>query len=192
MSIKNFDRLSDKQLLSLVRIGNEVAFSQLFERHWKKLLNTAYRVTRDKDAAQDIVQEVFADIWTKRNYLDIENLEAYLHQSTRYTVFRYIRKSKMIIKDFDFIESPVKINITEEQLDFQETSSRLEHSISQLPEQRKRVFQLSRYENMSNKQIAKHLDISVRTVESHISKALETLRYQFSDIILLVVLAYFI
>lgn len=166
----------------MIRKGNEVAFSQLFERHWDKLLDTSYRVINDKEMAQDIVQEVFMDIWNKKENLNIENIEAYLHQATRYSVFRHIKKSKMIIEDFDFNESPLEINTTEEQLDFQEISSRLEHTIGQLPEQCQRVFRLSRYENLSNKQIASQLNISVRTVEGHISKALEMLRYQFKDV----------
>ena len=191
MSQKNVDRLSDKKLLYLIGEGNELAFSHLFERYWEELLDTAYRVTNDKDSAKDIVQEVFVEIWNKKENLDIENLAAYLHQSIRYTVFRYIKRNKMIIKGFEFHKSPLEINITEEELDFKEISQRLEHSIDQLPEQRQRVFRLSRYENLSNKQIAIKLDISVRTVESHISKALETLRYQFTDVTWVMLIFFF-
>jgi RNA polymerase sigma-70 factor (family 1) len=172
---------SDDRLFSLIKKGNEIAFAQLFERYWETLLDTAYKVVGDKDGAQDIVQEVFTAIWNKRSSLDITNIPAYLHQSTRHQVFTYIRRNRMVITDFSFLEGPIQINDTEEQVNFNELSSRIEDSISSLPEQRQKVFRLSRFEHLSNKEIAGQLNISVRTVENHISKALETLRLQYSD-----------
>lgn len=180
---QNLNQLSDKKLLVLMADSNELAFSSLFERHWEKLLDTAFKVTGDKEASQDIVQDVFAEVWNKREDLAIDNVEAYLHQSTRYAVFRHIRRARLIVTDLSSVEAPLHINTTEEQVSFDEISNRLEQSIEQLPEQRQRVFKLSRYEHLTNKEIASRLDISVRTVENHISKALETLRYQYTDVL---------
>lgn len=181
MKPERSDKMPDRKLIKQITEGNELAFSALFERYWESLLDTAFRVIEDRDLAQDIVQEVFTELWNKREKLSIESVTPYLHQSTRYAVFRAIRKSKMIFKDLDALETPMKVNNTEEQLDFQELTTLMERSISELPEQRQRVFRLSRFEHLSNREIAQQLNISVKTVDNHIAKALQALRYRYND-----------
>ena len=179
---------SDRQLLDEMAKDNEVAFAMLFDRYWEALLDSSYRVLGDKEGAQDAVQEVFADLWNKRRSLQVEKVSAYLHQSSRYAVFRLIRRSKEIALDFDLSSAPLTSNVTEQQLEFQELSALLEDSVSELPEQCQRVFRLSRFEHLTNKEIAARLDISVRTVDNHIAKALETLRWKMSDSLIFMLL----
>ncbi len=192
MKSRKINNLSDNELIELIQKGDKNAFTKLYEKYWEALIESAYKVLANKDAAQDVVQEVFIDLWNKRKSLFIDKILPYLHQSVRYAVFRYIKKSKIIINDIEFLKSTPSVNTTEEDINFQEVSGMLEESISELPEQCQKVFRLSRYENLSNKEIANRLNISVRTVDNHISKALKTLRYRFVHIIsILLVLLHF-
>ena len=192
MKLKNIKSLSDYELIELIRAGNKNAFTQLYDKYWEELINSAFKILNNKDAAQDVVQEVFIELWDKRKNLFIEKIPPYLHQSVRYSVFRYIRKSKMIVDNFDFLNNSQSVNTTEEDVDFNELSDMLEASIKELPEQCQKVFRLSRYENLSNREIANRLNISVRTVDNHISKALKNLRYKFvHNISIILALLYF-
>lgn len=183
MGAENFGKKrSDDELLHLIKDGNELAFAQLFESYWEELLDTAYRVLQDKDAAKDIVQEVFTNLWRHRQGLSVKNITSYLHQSTRYAVFRFIKKSKTMVTDFDLVSHPIEVNNTEETIRYHELSDQLENLVGELPEQCQKVFRLSRFEHLSNKEIATKLDISVRTVENHMAKALTTLRFKLNTL----------
>ena len=172
---------SDNVLVELIRQGNELAFSQVFDRYWESLLDAAMKVLKDRDAAQDSVQEVFTDFWRKRSTLRIHNLQAYLNQSVKYKVIDQIRKRKMTFSNLDHVDQFIATNNTEESFDYQALHELLDNSVRELPDQCERVFRMSRFQQMSNKEIASHLDLSVRTVENHIAHALKLLRLKLGS-----------
>lgn len=79
------NNLSDEKLLKLIAKSREAAFAELFERYWKILLDKALKILKQREMAEDVVQEVFTDLWKKRTGLKVGNVAAYLHTSVKLT-----------------------------------------------------------------------------------------------------------
>jgi len=154
-------------------------FEALFQVNYRLLCATSYRIVQDKDIAEDIVQDVFFKLWEKREVLIINtSLKAYLFQSTINQSLNYIRKYKNALKRESAYgeDTASHSNFVEQAMALKEIGSRIDTAMNALPEACRTVFVLSRYEQLSYKQIAVKLDISVKTVENHMVKALKHLR----------------
>lgn len=173
---KDFNTLNDDVLLKLIKKGNELAFAQLFERYWESLLDNALKVLNDKELAEDVVQEVLTDFWKKSHSIDVKNIAGYLHQSAKFKAIDQIRKRKVTLENLDYVAAFVGKNSTEELQNQKDLTDLLDTCVNEMPTQCQRVFRMSRYDDLSNKEIAERLDISVRTVENHIAHALKLLR----------------
>ena len=163
-------------------------FEALFQLHYRALCATAFRIVQDKEIAEDIVQDVFYKLWVKRESLHINtSLKAYLIQSTINRSINYTKKyNNTLSRELHFgMETSNDANTTEQALDFKETSGKVEAAIKALPPACRSVFVLSRYENLSYKEIARDLDISVKTVENQMSKALKHLRQRLLTTIII-------
>jgi RNA polymerase sigma-70 factor (ECF subfamily) len=172
---------SDQELTALLREGDGMAFTEIFNRYWKKLLAIAYNHTRDKSDAEELVQEVFVSLWNKRAVLSILVLERYLATAVKFTVFNnYYRKrkrstdmiNKMPYQESYEMEDEIAARFLQEQVDA---------IVSTLPEKCKLVFKYSREAGLRNQEIAKEMGISEKTVEAHLSKALKTLKGNLPD-----------
>lgn len=155
------------------------AFEALFKLHYSSLCLTAIRITGDKAIAEDMVQEVFLQVWKKRETIQIESsLKAYLHKSVIHQSLNYHRQQKALIErqQIHFLDRDEDINPIEQQIFSKDTQTKIDQVINCLPEGCRRVFVLSRFEQMSYKQIASTLNISVKTVENQMVKALKVLR----------------
>jgi len=157
----------------------EHQFEILFKEHFAYLSNVAYGMVKDEDDSYDIVQQVFVKFWDKRFDVDIDdNIKAYLHRATKNTALNFIDKNKrsIYIDDNKLADMPEH---SEERInDFLEgeVEEAIKRAISDLPEKCQVVFNLSRYSEKSNKEIAEELNISLKAVEKHISRALKELR----------------
>lgn len=167
---------TDPELIKCVSKGDMRAFETIYERHWKKLYDVASRVVEDRDVAKDIVQDVFVDLWEKSPNRHIVNLSAYLFQATKYKCFMHLRSGNISQKHIARINSIIASNTTEEEFDYAELQAVLDGGIASLPEKCREVFVLSRFESLPNKEIAGRLEISTKTVENQITKALRVLK----------------
>lgn len=183
---KIFD-LSDRGLLESFRNDDQTAFKEIYKRYWSKLFIYAYNVLHDKDVCEDIIQEVFANLWTRRKSLHIENVSAYLYQAVRFQIFKQFRQRKLIDRHASEIDTFISDHKTEESVEYKELHNRVENLISALPEQRRIIFQLSRNDELSNKEIASQLHISIQTVKNQISNALKSIRKSIKSIITLLI-----
>lgn len=178
----------DEQLLDLLQQDNRAAFDALYFRYWESLYRAAYRVLRDEASAKDIVQEIFFGIWKKRHTQQIRVLSAYLFQAVKFQVANHLRQGKLLdIHEAQFINIR-SANSTEELVGEEELSNLIEKTLSGLPARCRDIFYLSRFEQLSNKEIAERLNLSTRTVEWHISNALKHLRHSMEDSVILLLL----
>ena len=177
--------LTDAQLLELLRNENFLAFEVLYDRYWEKMYYAAYRGLRDQDAAKDLIQDIFLDIWNRRSEQKINNFSSYIFSSVKFQIARYIRKGYLTQSHEDYIASIPTVNTIEEIINYNALDEQVKLSLNQLPDKCKRVFCLSRYENLSNEEIAQKLNLSRRTVEWYISNALKYLRLSINRILFL-------
>lgn len=179
-----YDKMpNDHELLRCIARGDQRAFATLFDRHWKKLYHTALNVVEDCDAAEDIVQDCFISLWEKSSHKHIDNVGGYLFKSVKYSCFMYLRSGAISRKHLDHINQLAFDNSTEEDFYAQELQEVLDSSLATLPEKCREIFYLSRFEFLPNKQIAEQLQISPKTVENQITKALRILRLSVNKMI---------
>ncbi len=156
-------------------------FERVFKTHFKSLLAYAHTILNDPTMSEEIVQEVFYKLWEQREQIDIHSsLKAYLYRSVHNESLNHIKhqKVKAVYRQYTLHHES---DHTEEhdpirKLSGIELENKIRHALNELPEQCRLVFQLSRFESMKYQEIAGHLNISVKTVENQMGKALKRLR----------------
>ncbi len=179
MGTNNYENLSDKELIVLLKMKNESAYTEVYVRHWHSLYLHAYKVLESEEEAKDVIQELFIALWDKSEQLEIKtNLKAYLYVSARHRILNHIRKNKIGHAFIDTIAESMSDgdNSTLEKISERELMAIIDEEINLLPPRMKQVFEMSRKELMSNKEIAAKLGTSEATVKKQISNSLKHLR----------------
>lgn len=169
----------DADLIQLWIKGDEAAFDTLYRRYVVRLLNTAFQKTGSRELSQELVQEVFMELYLHRNQLAIHtSLQGYLFTILKNKIFNYYRHELVQKKYRQFITLRGEQHAPDSgrALEGKELQDRIRTLIQELPLQCRTVFLLSREGQLSNKEIAEQLHISVNTVEQHIRKARRMLR----------------
>ena len=173
------DLHSDLELLSRVREGDESAFEAIYKRYYSLLYIHACKLLKESGEAEDCVQEVFSGLWQKVGQLEISvSLSSYLYTSIRNRVLNRIEHKR--VKDA-YLFSMQRFmkegeSIIDEELRVRELTALIEKEIAALPEKMREVFELSRREELSHKEIAEKLKISDKTVKKQVSNAIKILR----------------
>jgi len=177
------------------KAGDATAFDTIYHMYSKKLYRFAFGLLKDHDLASEMVQEVFVNLWIKRDQVVITlNLENYIFTITYNSIRRYFRRKSIEnkVKSYLLNNSPDFIKGTDESVIFDELLEIANSSIEKLPDKRKTVYKLSRQEGLKIKEIASTLNISPRTVETHLSKALKFLKEELAGISLIAALFYYL
>jgi RNA polymerase sigma-70 factor (family 1) len=172
--------------------GDRKVFEQIFDTYYGPLCRYCMQRIADQEDAEEIVQDIFVKLWTKRQELKIDlSLRAYLYRTALNKIINYgdHKKIKKTHQEHVLSSGYSIANQTDELLK-QEIQMLAAEAINAMPEKRREVYLLSRHEGLKYGEIAERLDVSVKTVEAHLSKALEQLRVYLKDYIPLLALSF--
>lgn len=175
---------TDSELVAAVRSGDDLAFNALFLRWFSRVEQFLQHLVREQTLAEDLAQSVFMKVWQHRDRLEPSlSLKNYLFVLARNAALDFF-KSKRHLMMADIPTPPQHLYSASEQPDFQteyiETNGRIRQIVEGMPDQRREIFQLSRYGQLSHSEIAERMGLSVRTVEKHIQLALQDIRKNLS------------
>ena len=182
----------DAVLLEQIAQGSEAAFNLLFEKYWDKSYVEAYKRLKNSDDAKDIVQEIFAHIWTNRQLLNIKNLPAYLHVAVRNRVIKLMTRQKPVHPFFSLMDNiPEKYSLADSNLLWKEFFSAYEALLQSLPPKRRVIFRMRYQDGLSTKDIAGQLGIKRKTIQNQLGKAIDTLKVSLLRIFIIVFISLF-
>lgn len=169
--------MDDMFLLQLIKNGDKQAFKYVFDTYFTALCRFMYLHLGDTQEAEDIASDIFASVWENRKKLEIRlTFKAYLFQAAKNRCLNVIRdrKATVSLDDINGQDTP-QVSITDS-LETEELNNLIQEAILSLPEKCREVFLQSRTKNLTNQEIAESMDISVKTVEAQITKALKQIR----------------
>jgi RNA polymerase sigma-70 factor (ECF subfamily) len=159
---------------------DRLIFKQFFETHYSPLCNLAYRIIGDIDKSEDIVQDVFVKVWNNRDQLDKDrNIKSLVYTMVKNHSLEVLRRDGIglrVVRIISKTEEDSQSNIQEEEIENYKLLDQIYVSIRQLPPKCGEVFTLSKVNGLTYTQIAERMNISVKTVENHMGKALKLLR----------------
>ena len=170
---------TDQELIVLLRQRDELAFAEVYNRHWDMLFQHSRKVLGNVDESKDLVQDLFVAFWAKAENLDIKtNLKGYLYKAARNRILNQIRNNKVNHDFIDIIAAQMDLyeNTTLEAINERELMVLIDREIALLPPKMKRAFEMSRKDFLSNKEIAAELGISEDAVKQQISRSMKILR----------------
>lgn len=173
---------AESEILSKIKNGDKTAYENVFREHYGSLCSFANNYVFDLDESQDIVQEFFFHIWINRTQLpESISLKAYFYTSVKNRCLNVLKHQKIVEKHRTYSYSTENEAIYEDELQEQvELHEKLRITIEQLPPERKKILILHKYEGLKYREIAEKLNISVKTVENQMGKALKFLRENIS------------
>lgn len=181
--------LPDSRLAELLSTGDSAAFTEIYERYWQKLLAIAYNHLKDKQAAEEILQEVFMSLWDRRYELKLDPVGGYLATAVKFSVFKHFSRIKRQQELLDTHYKVIGITPHDEQIYAMFLAEYINDVVETLPEKCKLVFKYSRQENLTIPEIAAEMGIAEKTAEAHLTKALKTIRVALKNSGILLLMA---
>ncbi|HEY4788674.1 MAG TPA: RNA polymerase sigma-70 factor [Bacteroidales bacterium] len=181
---------TDLELLSRIKKSDEKAFETLFRAYYKSLCLFAYKILKDNVTAEEIVQDIFYYVWEKREDLELTtSVKSYLFKSVYNNSLKNIRHQK-IVKNYEakaIIEGP-SFELQENYAEIGEMMHVIQLTLEQVPERTREIFELNRNEGLKYQEISEKLNISIKTVEAHMTSILKQFRENLKDYMILLLL----
>jgi RNA polymerase sigma-70 factor (ECF subfamily) len=181
----NLHLLTDDLLLRLLQASDEHAFRELYQRYWKKLFTTACYKLKSKEAAEEIVQNIFVSLWEKRATLQVESLENYLYIAVKYKVINYVESLMVRQAGQKQLAGNTTDESTEATIMINDLHAAIQQALTQLPAKTREVFTMSRFEKYTVREIARHMNLTEKAVEYHITQSLKLMRVSLKDYMVL-------
>ena len=168
----------DVVFFNRLKKGDEEAFKQLFDIYYRQLVAYANKFLADLDLARSVVQDLFVMLYEKRDEINIHtSFKSHLYQSVRNRCLNIIKRDKMKQEHHQHIfETNTDYSEQFDNLEYTELENCISNAVENLPAQCKKIFKMNRYEGIGNQKIADELNLSKRTVETQISKALKIIK----------------
>lgn len=179
-----YSLLTDGELAALLRTGDEKAFREIYQRYWEKTYLKAYKRIHDAFEAEEIVQDIFCNLWRKHETLSlIKGFDSYFAGAVKFEVINRFAKQARQTSLKNEVRSTYAeaANSTFDLIDLKEMQALLQETLDQLPDKCGLVFRLKFEKEYSQQQIAREMQISEKTVEAHLSKARKILRTKFGS-----------
>jgi RNA polymerase sigma-70 factor (ECF subfamily) len=175
--------VNDLELYEKIKKGNEFAFESLFRSYYKSLCFFCFKIVKDTSIAEEIVQDFFFHFWEKREVLILNSsVKSYLFKSVYNNALKYLRHEKIIQEHENYVKmQDDTIQLPDNYAETGEMMHIINRTLSQAPQRTREIFELNRYKGLKYQEIADKLDISVKTVEAHITSLLKTLRLNLKD-----------
>jgi len=177
-----YHTITEEQLITFLQSGDHAAFTEIYNRYWEKLADAAYQRLHSREDAEEIVQEIFVNLYIRRQEINPKStLEAYLKTALKFKVIDAYRAQQLHYNHIDklIIETQEEPIASDDQLDIKELKKRILQATVRLPEKCREVFIMSRFEQLSHQEIADKAGISVSTVKKHLHRAMDSLRKEF-------------
>ena len=191
-SSSRYAAFSDADLLTALRTDDQGSFTEIYQRYCYQLVAVAYRKLGSREAAEELVQDLFENLWNRRASHEIAQLKQYLFSALRYRIINYIR-AQQVRAGYELycrLTGPQVATTTEDALAHGELSAALLAGVRRLPAKTREIFQLSRLEQYSVAEISGQVNLSEKTVEYHLTKSLKLLRSYLRDFLVLLVVFY--
>lgn len=169
---------TDQELWQMMREDNSLAFEEIYNRHSDNMFRFALNIFKKKEVCEDIMQNVFIDFWIKRRDVEITNIKAYLFQAVKFQIFKHLRRQSISLDDL------TRLNIVDVSMDvsrnleYEELEDLIKKLVTKLSPRCKEIFEMSRFQNKSNTEIATELGITKQAVKNQISKAIKFIRQE--------------
>ena len=178
---KTLDQLSDRDLTQMIANEDQNAYRMLFEKYAPRIYSFSLNFLGNKNDAEELVQDAFLKIWEKRNILNSsQNIKAFIFKITTNILYDFVRHKNIehAFEDYARLNYTINENYTWHEIIFREMKQNLDSLVAQMPEQQQIIFRLSKLDGFTNEEIAQKLNLSKRTVENHLYRALSFLKKQ--------------
>lgn len=179
----------EQELLELIRDDDRQAFDRLYEAYWPGLYSATYKRTRDREQSEDVIQNVFADLWLRRHTVQIGNVGGYLYRAVQWQLYKQIDRRPAQAFHLDAFEeliaSPISADAPLREKEIQQLISLW---LEALPEKRRRIFLMHYTEELSTREIADQLGISQNTVQSQLGRANDSLRARLAQFLTIAII----
>lgn len=181
-------KAEDLLLLQGLKQGNSLAFDAIYEKYWEKLYNAAYKRLKDEDYAKDITQDIFLQLWLRRDELHIDHLQTYLYTAVRNNVFKYLEKEQRYTPVTELIEElPAAGEKADASLLWKEFMACFEALVKTLTPSQQEIFHMRYQEDLGTLEIAEKLNITRKTVQNQLHRSIAQLRHSFGLFVYLIV-----